>query len=890
MKKILAGLILLVLTGLTFATESNEDFNFVKNKAGVKEYKLKSNGLTVLLYQDNSVPVTTINVTYLVGSRNEVLGTTGSTHILEHMMFKRTPNFNKEKGTDISYMFDKIGARINATTSTDRTNYFETLPSDKVDLALQIEAERMRNAIFTEEDLSTEMMVVRNEFEQGENNPVQVLLKELYSTAYQAHPYHHSTIGWKSDIENVTVEKLKSFYDQFYYPNNAVLSIVGDFEEREILKSVNKYFGKLEASKHKIPQLNIKEPKQLGERRFTINKPGGIKTVAVAYKSPKGLDKDSYSLKILNKILTVGQTSTLYKKVVEKGFGLQLFAPYWSTKDPAIYPVIAFVSPQHNPEIVEKEIIKAIEELKTNGIDPKKVEDAKNSYLAEITYARDGSKNIANQLNEAVAIGDWQYFAEMEENIKSVTPESVNEVLRKYFTEENRTVGYYLPLMNGAGAFGRPGNSRQFKEVSNIWYYRNPDNSLSKNIKAEKVNEVELAVVKTSAKNFVTFSGSIEAGEVWNSENKRESLITAGLLKKGTKNLSKEKITEELASIGASISFQTTSTHLEFGGKCLKKDLEKVVNLLAVQLKNPVFDKNEFENLKQRFIGMMMQQKSDAGARAQTGFLKQIYDKNHSSYYLSAEEVIQNIKNTTLTDIKNYHKKYYGSKTMKLVFAGDVDKTKIRSLVKKHFSNWTGGKAFNYRTNKKTKEAKVLEIPVPGQINTTVFVGQYTGLKKSDKDYLAFVVASNILGSNFSSRLMSTVREKEGLTYGISSTHKGDSFADGYWCVKSNFNHNLLDKGISSTLREIKKWYKDGVTEKELEDFKSTLIGQLKLSVETTGDLAGQILSNLKLNRDINYLETAIKNIENLSLEEVNSVIKKYINLKKLVIIKAGLK
>src|SRR4051812_13439573 len=224
-------LLALALPALCSAAQTKVDgFDFVKEVAGIAEYKLPVNDLNVLLLEDHSAPVLTFMVTYRVGSRNEVTGTTGATHLLEHLMFKGSKNFHPGIGKGFDTMMDKVGGINNASTWLDRTNYYENLPSTSLELAVSMEADRMRDLLLREEDRRPEMTVVRNEFERGENDPTEALDKEVNALAYIAHPYHHSTIGWRSDIEKVPITKLKEFYDTFYWPNNATITVIGDFQ------------------------------------------------------------------------------------------------------------------------------------------------------------------------------------------------------------------------------------------------------------------------------------------------------------------------------------------------------------------------------------------------------------------------------------------------------------------------------------------------------------------------------------------------------------------------------------------------------------------------------------------------------------------------------------
>ena len=326
MKKTLFLLFLISVS--LIASPIPEGFSEIKTKGGITEYKLDSNGLSILLMEDHSAPVLTFMVTYRVGSRNEVTGTTGATHILEHLMFKGTDKFNKENGGHIDAALGNIGARMNATTWLDRTNYYESIPSDYLELTIDLESDRMRNLWLKAEDRDAEMTVVRNEFERAENSPFQALNQVIWATAFQAHPYHHSTIGWKSDIEGVPIEKLREFYDTFYWPNNATVTVIGDFDTNNALSLIKKYYGQISSSPHEIPQLYTKEPEQQGIRRVEVHRSGQLGVVGIAHKVPEGLNKDTYPLVLLDYILANGKSSRFYKALVDKNKAVDIFNFY----------------------------------------------------------------------------------------------------------------------------------------------------------------------------------------------------------------------------------------------------------------------------------------------------------------------------------------------------------------------------------------------------------------------------------------------------------------------------------------------------------------------------------------------------------------------------------
>ena len=424
------------------------EFEQIKSSGGIDEYRLKSNDLKVLMLKDTSTPVATFMVTYHVGSRNEAIGYTGSTHLLEHLMFKGSRNFNKEKGTAIWDELQSIGAQINATTWNDRTNYFEVVPSEHIEKAISIEADRMRFSFLRDEDRQPEMTVVRNEYERGENSPFDVLDKNIWATEYQAHPYHHSTIGWRSDIENVSTERLKEFYDIYYWPNNATATIIGDFEKEQALSLIAKYFGEHKRSSHEIPKMYTEEPIQEGPRRVVVKRSGKSGITAVAHKTPPGLDTDMYAIQVLGKILCDGKSSRLYKKIVDKGLATSLIMYDFPFKDNGLFITYAFLTPDTDNQIVEDIILNEYNNIILNGVDDSEILRAVAQIRATVAFSRDGSYAVASALNEAIAIGDWEFYTSFLENIKRITSKDIARVAKKYLVEDQSTIGWFIPKNN----------------------------------------------------------------------------------------------------------------------------------------------------------------------------------------------------------------------------------------------------------------------------------------------------------------------------------------------------------------------------------------------------------------------------------------------------------
>jgi zinc protease len=446
-KRLTLALILVPALAFSAPALSVEGFSPVKSLGGIDEYRLDSNGLAVLLMPDHSAPVVTFMVTYRVGSRNEVTGTTGATHLLEHLMFKGGANYNDAKGNSVKQFLEGIGGNYNATTWLDRTNYYAEVGSEHLEGYLAIEADRMRNLWIREDDRRPEMTVVRNEFEQGENNPVEALDKEINAAAFQAHPYHHSTIGWRSDIEKVAIEKLREFYDTFYWPDNATVSVIGDFDPATALALVKKYYGAYPKAPKPIPQVYTEEPEQTGPRRVMVQRAGELGVVGIGYKSSAGSDKDYPALKVLSSILGSGKTSRFYRALTDKNLTTNVTADAGFFHDPSLLNVYAYMAPNATHEQVEKILAEEAAKVRTDGVTDAEVTTAIAKIIASVAYARDGSFAVASVLNEDIAVGDWTLYFTLPEAVKKVTAADVKRVAGLYLDPNKSTTGWFVPVV-----------------------------------------------------------------------------------------------------------------------------------------------------------------------------------------------------------------------------------------------------------------------------------------------------------------------------------------------------------------------------------------------------------------------------------------------------------
>ncbi len=399
-------------------------------------------------------------------------------------------------------------------------------------------------------------------------------------------------------------------------------------------------------------------------------------------------------------------------------------------------------------------------------------------------------------------------------------------------------------------------------------------------------------VMETGVKDVVTLSGSFLGGSLYGPKDQQKvATITASMLDKGTAKKSKYEISEQMESVGAEIHFMSSRHHTQFTAHCLKDDLKTVISLLAEQLREPRFPDDELTTLKTRVIGNLTRAKEDTKKLASIGLLQTLYPKEHPNYRQSLDQSIAMVEKLSKKDIQNFHNKFYGVGSMNLVAAGDIDGQALEAHIVDGFDGWVSHNTELLPQKSKAHEcvAKDKTIHVPDKTSADLYIGQPIGIDRDHEDYYALMMAVYILGGNFSARLMQTVRDKQGLTYGIGSSVSGVGFgADGYWSTWGTFAPDVVPKGREATLEQINQWYKTGITAEELSAKKTTITGAYKVGMDTTAGITTQILTNAERGRSVDLLDAYPDIINNLSLDQVNNAIKSYIHPDRLVTVAAG--
>ncbi len=399
-------------------------------------------------------------------------------------------------------------------------------------------------------------------------------------------------------------------------------------------------------------------------------------------------------------------------------------------------------------------------------------------------------------------------------------------------------------------------------------------------------------VMPTGVKDVVTFAGSFLGGSLFAPQSKQKiASLTAAMLDKGTQSKDKYVISDILESVGAELNFSSTRHHVQFTGHCLKENLETVIDLLVEQLRIPAFPADELATLKTRMVGNLERSKEDTKKQALTGLLRHLYPKNHPNFRLTTDEAIDQISSTSEKELNAYHRAMYGLGSLNFTAVGDVDPLTINGLLKEQLNGWENKPASLEPSGLKAHPAEKKEkhIHIPDKTSMDMYLGQAVGIDQDHEDFYPLMIGIYILGGNFSARLMQTVRDQQGLTYGIGSSVAGTSFgSDGYWSTWGTFAPDILDTGKNATMEQILNWFNTGVTPDELEAKKTTITGSYQVGMDSTGGLTAQILSNAEKGRTVDYLDEYPEIIKNISLDQVNGAIKRYINPDKLTIVAAG--
>lgn len=858
---------------------------------GITEYRL-ANGLKVLLFPDNSRPTVTVNVTYLVGSRHENYGETGMAHLLEHLLFKGT-----KKNPDITGQFARRGMDFNGTTSLDRTNYYEVFQAspDNLDWALQMEADRMVNSPVAQKDLASEMTVVRNEFESGENSPAQVLFKRMQSVAYDWHSYGRATIGNRSDIENVRIANLQAFYRTWYQPDNAVLLVAGKFEPNATLAQINRLFGAIPKPKRALPQFWTVEPTQDGERSFAVRRQGDVQIVAVGYKIPSDLQEESEALGFASEILGDAPNGRLHKLLVETGKASQVFSFGQTGYAPGLQFYGAVVKKGEPIEPVREALLDAVESFAKRPPTEEEMERVRRSWLNTIERSVNDAQAFGVALSEAIALGDWRLYFLGRERIKEVKAGEVAESASRYFVRSNRVTGTFLPEDAPVRANIPPAPSvetvmKDYKPSDSSLVSEDFDPSqanIMKRTALTTLGGVKLALLpKKNRGETVTVHLYQHLGDEKNLFGKgMVSALSSAMLMRGTSQYSRAQLADafdKLKMTGGPTSFQTTREHLP-----------EALKLAAHVLREPAFPAAEFEQLrKQILVGLEASraEPQSVASRALSTHFDQ-YPRGDIRHANTLEEDLEDVKAARLEDIVGFHRDYYNTNPAEMAIVGDFDPKEVVPLVDKLFGNWKAPANVAPVLRKHAEVAPIEKtLDTPDKENGFYLARMNLDLNLEDADYPALMLANYIFGEGgLKSRLMDRIRQKEGLSYGGGSDlSPGDLDRAGSFSISAIAAPQNLRKLDSAVRDELARAVKSGFTAEELADAKSGLMQQRIQNRTNDAALASGWTSYLYRGRTYEWSAQFEARLMAVTLPQLNAAFRKAIDPAKLSVVMAG--
>jgi zinc protease len=883
---------------------------------GVTEYRL-ANGARVLLFPEVSRPTVTVNMTVLVGSRHEGYGETGMAHLLEHMVFKGTPNHPL-----VPKALRDHGANFNGSTSEDRTNYFETMPANdkNLEFGIALECDRLVNSFVKRDDLISEMPVVRNEFERGENSPAAVLNERIRSAAYEWHNYGKSTIGNRSDIERVPIENLQEFYRKFYQPDNVVLIIAGKFEEAKALALVEKYLGSIPKPSRELPKTYTEEPAQDGERTVTLRRVGAVGEVGVAYHVPAASHKDWAPLNLLDGIISQAPNGRLYKALVESKLATSAFAGSENSHDPGLFEATASCPPE-KIDAVKAALIKTIESLGDKPFTTDEVNKAKVRYKRNAETLQSNGQGMAQALSGSSSHGDWRLLFLQRDWIAKTTADDVNRVAKTYFHQPNRTVGVYIPT-----------STPERLSIPNV-----PDiEMVVKDYKGGAVAAAGEAFDPTPAnldkRTKIVDEGNFKAGLLpkknrgstvslvltlhYGNEDSLKGLTTAagmlpGLMMAGTQKHDRQALREELDALGIRIRAGAGGGfrgrrggrggggggalgQLTFSVDAKRDTLPQALKLLGEILREPAFPEEEFETSKRRMVSFATAGRTEPAFLAGNKLSRILspYPADDVRYSPTFEENLVRVNGVSLDQIKKLYQLQIGGSHAQLGVVGDFDPDTTVRLVKEMLAGWESKVPFRRIDHRVADDVRgsTSEIITPDKANAEYLAGLQFPLTDGDPDYPALRIANFIFGgSTLASRIGDRIRQKDGLSYGASSGFTASSRDPvASLTVTVSTNPVNMDKVTSDVREELELFLKDGPTEKELSDAKQAFVEGLKVGRTSDEAIAAQITSHLDIGRSFAHEAEQEKAILALTPEKVKEAFRKHVDPKKLVIIRAG--
>jgi zinc protease len=864
------------------------------------------NGLEVILSEDHRLPLVAVNLWYHVGPANEEPGRTGFAHLFEHMMFQGSKHV---PGDSHFRLVEGAGGNLNGTTDFDRTNYFETLPSNQLELALWLEADRMGYLLdqVDQANLSNQQDVVRNERRQGtENQPYGIVEEALFHQLFpKDHPYYASVIGSHADIQAAKLDDVKNFFKLYYAPNNASLAIVGDIDKAQAKKLVEKYFGTLKQGQP-VPKPTVQTPPITAERRAVVQDRVELPRVYMAWLTSPIFKPGDADADIASNALGGGRASRLYKKLVyEKQIAQDVSASQYSLMLGSVFQITATARPGHTAEELEKAIDEELARFRESGPDQAEVDRARNTFETRIIQGLEnlggfgGVADLLNRYNHY--LGDPNYLAQDLQRYRDSTPSTVRSFVQQQLAPTARVVVHGVPGKQDLGApvptpkvaQAAPGTGAESLNADEPWRKETPKAAEAKPLQLPEPSSFQLPNGLTVLVNerpglpIVSASLVVKTGSGVNPADKPGlANFTAAMLDEGTASRTALQIADEVAQLGASFGTSSTMDATQVTAGSLRRNFDALLTLMSDVVRNPNFPAEEVERQRKSRLANLIQQRENPSQVANNTMAAVLYGASHPYGF---PEIGTEPSNSAMTrdDMLAFWKQNFVPNNAALIVSGQVTTGDLRPIVEKAFGEWQRGTPAQATLGAPaTSAAKVVIVDKPGAPQTQVRVAAI-GVPRATPDYEAIRVMNEALGGLFSSRINMNLREQHGYTYGASSQFVFRR-APGPFLITSGVRTDVTGPAVSEIFKEVRRMRDTAMTPEELALAKDSLVRGLPAQFETSSSVTASTANIYVYDLGLDYYTKLPARLSAVDAAQVKSAAEKYVVPEKLIVIAVG--
>ena len=762
----------------------------------------------------------------------------------------------------------------------------------------------MVNMSMKKEDLDSEMTVVRNEMERGENSPLNVLDERVMAAAFNFHNYGKTVIGNRTDVERVPIDRLAEFYQKYYQPDDAILTIAGQFDESKALAMVMQTVGALPKPQRVLPQTYTAEPTQEGERSVMLRRVGDIQAVMMVYHIPAALHPDNAALDVLAQILGASQTGRLYKGLVDNKKAVSAAAMSRSMHDPGVFLAYAQLKPDQSLDEAQQILVKTVEGLINEPPSQEEVDRAKARILKQYELSLTNTERIGLEMSEYAASGDWRLLFLSRDEIKKVTPEDVTRVAKLYLKSSNRTMGEFIPTKtpDRAEVPDTPTATARLKDYKGgetvqqgEVFDPTPKNIESRVIRATLPNGLKLVMLpkKTRGGTAVVTMNARFGDEKLLFGKSAAGLLAGALLMRGTKNKSRQQIQDETDRLKAQISVGGGLNFASASVQTLEANLAGSLTFARELLREPAFPEADFELLRQQRIASAEGNKSEPGALAQIELSRHMnarYQRGDVRYTSTLDEQIEDFKKVTLDDVRKFYAQFYGVGEGELVIVGQFDAAQVQKLVTSLFGDWKSPSHYERIINTYTTVAPInRNIETPDKANAFLYAGMFTKMNDEDPDMAAMTIADLIFGGSPNSRLFQRIRVKDGLSYGINSQFSAPTKDDGgRYSLGATAAPQFMPKLEAEVKEELAKAVKDGFTADEVDKAKQAWLDGRKVARSDDGSVAGLLQVRERWGRTVEWDAKLEAAVAALTPQQVSEAFRRHVDPNAMSYVKGG--